>query len=262
MGYFFDAATGGPLQLELRSIDGQKFSVLRRIGYHSDDYAEPFIVPDNLATFETDLASVPEVFLWLVPRSGVYAPAATLHDALTYTPTPHYNGPHVSREEADTIFRTAMQELGTGLVRSWIMWAAVAIGTLWLSRRWTTRTALVVTFTVIVGLGVLSTLDLFDVVTIFPWMGDQVWWKELIGGFIAAVIIPPVFAPTWGRKWRAELIASWTLALLLHVTAAVTLLYGAYLALERIASGPRDSRGVRHRHRTAVARGPHQGSGA
>lgn len=244
MGYFFDAATGGPLALELRSIDGRKFTMLRRIGYQSNQFGEPFIVPADLATFETDLASVPDVFLWLVPRSGVYAPAAALHDALTSTPEAQL-GPQVPRATADVIFREAMQDLGTGKVRTWMMWSAVTIDTMWQTRRLAARLAIVVTFAVIVGLGTLSTLDLFDVVNVLPWMGHRVWWQELIGGFLAAVIIPPLLAPTWGRFWRAEVITTWALAFLLHVTVALAIIYGIYLALERLVSGPQNQRGVR-----------------
>ena len=37
-GEFFDAETGGLLRLELRSVDGRDFSLLRRFGYRSPDH--------------------------------------------------------------------------------------------------------------------------------------------------------------------------------------------------------------------------------
>ncbi|MGD7789570.1 hypothetical protein ACQCX2_14730 [Propionibacteriaceae bacterium Y1700] len=74
MGYFFDAETGGPARLELLSIDGHDFQVLRRLGHHSDAYEVPFVFPADLETFRTDMASVPNVFTWLVPRSGEFLP--------------------------------------------------------------------------------------------------------------------------------------------------------------------------------------------
>lgn len=55
--------------------------MLRRIGYRSDDHVEVFIIPDDLDTFRTDLASVPSVFGWLVSRSGMFVPLV-MHDAL------------------------------------------------------------------------------------------------------------------------------------------------------------------------------------
>src|SRR5690606_389639 len=82
VGHFFDWQDGGPLRLELRSIDGRDFTLLRRIGYRSRRYDEPFGVPADPEHFTTDLASVPWMFGWLVPRSGEFTPAAVLHDGL------------------------------------------------------------------------------------------------------------------------------------------------------------------------------------
>ena len=56
VGEFYDAETGGVLRLELRSVDGRDFTLLRRFGYRSPDHAEPFVVPADLDTFTTDLA--------------------------------------------------------------------------------------------------------------------------------------------------------------------------------------------------------------
>lgn len=81
------------------------------------------------ATAETDFASVPIVFQWLVPRSGRYTKAAVLHDFLWRTPV---DG--VSRGDADGIFRRCMRELGVPLLRRWLMWGGVRLGSLWKSR--------------------------------------------------------------------------------------------------------------------------------
>lgn len=77
---------------------------------------ERFVVPSG---FETDFASVPQLFLWLVPRSGRYTRAAVLHDWLTR------DRPDISRCDADGIFRRTMRELGVSIVRRWMMWTAV-----------------------------------------------------------------------------------------------------------------------------------------
>src|SRR5699024_10081216 len=108
MGRFFDPAGGG-LRVELRSEDGTFFALLRPIAYAADGYAEPFVVPAHLRTFRTDFATVPWVFAWLVPRSGRFLPAAILHDALV--PPGDYEGPDVTRAQADHIFREAMLTL-------------------------------------------------------------------------------------------------------------------------------------------------------
>lgn len=262
MGYFFDAETGGPVRLELRSIDGRDFQVLRRIGYLSDEYDRAFEAPADLDQFRTDMASVPSVFTWLVPRSGTFLPAAVLHDALTGDPTtapdgvsiPPYLGPPVDRVEADRIFRIALGELGTGHVRKWLMWAAVTMPTLWsfpTHRLWH-RTQVLGLLGIIAVLGILSTLDLVDVIDLVPWMGARPWWQELIGGAIFAVLTPAVVALAWGRLRLAGMIVGWSLAFLLHITIGIALVYGLYLVVERVVSGGANDRGVRRQSRRAT----------
>jgi hypothetical protein len=242
---FYDVATGGVLRLELRSVDGRDFSLLRRFGYRSPDHPAPFVVPADLDTFTTDLASVPHLFTWLVPVSGEFLPAAVLHDALVRAGA--HEGPAVDRHEADRIFRTAMIGLGTGRVRAWLMWAAATLGTLWVGRDPWHRTRLVTVLGLVVVMGVLATFDFFDVLDVLPWMGKRPWPQELALGALFAVVVPTVLALSWGRYWQAGVIAGVALALLLHVTAVLLLLYGGYQLLERAVSGPADRRGVRTR---------------
>src|SRR5699024_12537264 len=103
MGRFAAALDGGRLRLELRSIDGRSFALLRPIAYAATGYAEPFVVPAHLETFRTDMASVPWVFTWLVPRSGRFLPAAALHDALVVPGS--YQRPSTPQPEADRLLR-------------------------------------------------------------------------------------------------------------------------------------------------------------
>lgn len=243
MGYFYDAADDGPMRLELRSVDGRDFSMVRRIGYRSDAYSEPFEVPRDFDTFRTDLASVPSVFTWLVPRSGEFLPAAVLHDSIVGDT--NYVGPVVDRPEGDRIFRVAMREVGTGRIRAWMMWAAVTIPTMWhamLPRlRW--RAALLGLIGAISILGLVATADLVDLWNVLPWMGDRPWWLEVILGMGGAVVIPAILALSWGRFWKAGVIIGCSLGLLIHVTIAVALISGAYWIVERIVSGPSSARG-------------------
>ncbi len=240
MGRFFDVEDGGPLRLELRSVDGRDFTVLRQIGYDDDAHNESFTAPADLLTFETDLASVPSVFTWLVPRSGLFLPAAVLHDALTRPG--EYIGPEIDRMEADRIFRSSMIGLGTGKVRAYLMWSAVTVTTMWLSPQVRKKVALIATIGVVTILGIIATLDLFDVWNVLPWMGDRSTIAELAFGGIFAVIVPSVLAIAWGEAWKAGVIIGVALALLLHVTILLALLYVAYLGLERVVSGPVASR--------------------
>lgn len=251
MGYFFDWEDGGPLRLELRSVDGRDFTLLRRIGYRSTRHPEPFGVPADPERFTTDLASVPWMFGWLVPRSGDFLPAAVLHDGLV-VPGAHL-GPVVDRTEADRVFRTAMIALGTGRVRAWLMWSAATLGTMWQSRSVLRRALLVGLLGTVAVLGVVATLDLVDVWDVLPWMGDRPLRAELVGGALGALVIPSVLALSWGREAPAGVIASVALAFLLHVTAVIVLLYAGYRVLERLVSGPAGPAGVRVRDRVTGA---------
>ncbi|MBA2694594.1 MAG: DUF1353 domain-containing protein [Ornithinimicrobium sp.] len=237
MGEFFDAEDGGSLRLELLSVDGRDFSLLRRIGYRSKRYDEPFVVPADLETFSTDLASVPRVFTWLVPRIGDFLPAAVVHDALV--DEQDYLGPPVDRAEADLIFREAMIGLGTGKVRAWLMWSAVTCATMWDGRRLVDRLALILLVGVVSILGGLATLDFLDVWDVLPWMGQRPWPEELAGGAFFALVIPSALAATWGSQWPAGVIVGVALAFLLHVTVVLLALYLVYLGLERLVSGRR-----------------------
>ncbi|MGB3685113.1 MAG: DUF1353 domain-containing protein [Ornithinimicrobium sp.] len=242
MGRFFDVENGGPLRLELRSVDGRDFTVLRQIGYDADGYNESFIAPANRDTFSTDLASVPSIFTWLVPRSGLFLPAAVLHDAMI-SPE-QYIGPRVDRTQADLIFREAMIGLGTGKVRAWLMWSAVTVSTMWKAPGLAKRAALIATIGVVTVLGSIATLDLFDVWDVLPWMGERSTLAELAWGAFFAIIVPSVLSIGWGKQWAAGLIIGVALALLLHVTVLLGVLFVAYLAVERLVSGPAASRGT------------------
>jgi len=57
--------------------------------------------------FVTDLASVPRLFWSVLQPDGLYAYAAVVHDYLYWTQ-------RASKDEADGIFRSTMEELGVG----------------------------------------------------------------------------------------------------------------------------------------------------
>ncbi|ROR72522.1 DUF1353 domain-containing protein [Bogoriella caseilytica] len=238
-GSFYDIGDGGPLRVELQSVDGRDFTMLRPFAYRSADFAEPWVIPDDLATFSTDLASVPKIFTWLVPRAGIFTPAALLHDAHVGG---HYRGPRIERIESDQIFREAMIVLGTGRVRAWMMWAAVVMATMWTSRRWGWRLPLVGVLATIGTLGTLSTLDLLGVTSLLPWLGQQHLWTDLLIGAGAAIVIPALLSLTWGRLWAAGAITGIAFAFLLHVTVLLAVLTALYLLAERLVSGPRAAR--------------------
>lgn len=79
---------------------------------------DSFTIPKH---FETDFASVPRLFRWLVPISGEYTKAAVVHDFLWRTNA-------VSKRDADGIFRRMLRELDVPVLRRYVMWGAVRIG--------------------------------------------------------------------------------------------------------------------------------------
>jgi len=222
----------------------------RRIAYDDREYGE-LLVPADLTAFRTDLASVPDIFTWLVPKTGTHLPAALVHDGLVRGPgSPGYvstEGHAILRADADRVLRDAMADTGTGVVRRWLVWSAVTAwtmiegtGTGWSTLvRWRYRLAAVLTILSVLYLGYCATLDLFDLsgplAVPLPWMGDRPWWVELIGGFAGAVAVPLVLGCTWGRFRIAGVVAAVVLAMLIHVTIGVVLISVGYKLLEWLA---------------------------
>ena len=238
--------------LDRHSENGvEQFALQRRIAY-LDRHLGELLVPADPDTFRTDLTSVPALFTWLVPKTGAHLPAALLHDGLVHPPGhPTYvstEGHVVDRVEADRVFRDAMADTGTGVVRRWLVWAAVATatilsgsGTTW-SRAllWRYRVAAGLTVASVAYLGLCATLDLVDLgvpgAVSLPWMGDRPWPLELVGGLAGAVVVPLLLGLTWGRFRIAGTIVGIGLAVLLHVTVALLGLTALYRAAEWAAA--------------------------
>jgi hypothetical protein len=95
---------------------GRKWELVESFSYQGN--TDLFTVP---AGFETDFASVPRVFVWLLPRYGRWTPAAVLHDYLwAQSRKGEFN-----KFDADGIFNRALRGLEVPFLRRWIMWAAV-----------------------------------------------------------------------------------------------------------------------------------------
>lgn len=224
----------------------ESFRMLRRIAYLDREHGL-LLVPKDLGTFTTDLTSVPMLFTWLVPRTGRHLPPALLHDGLVHArdEPPTYlagNGDVLDRVEADRVFRAAMRDTDTGLVRSWLVWSAVTLGTIRAgSASWSRARHLrylltaAVSLLVVAALGVLATLDLFDVVDVLPWMGERSTGLELVGGLAGAVVVPLLLGLAWGRFAVAGVVSGIALAVLLHVTVLLALLTAAYQLAEWLA---------------------------
>jgi hypothetical protein len=236
----------------IREIDGrqERFRLRRRIGYRArfagGGRNVKLVVPRDLNRWHTDYASVPAVFTWLVPRSGDHLPAALLHDALLEQQLTD-PAPDISRDEADDVMRQAMGDLGTGVVRRWLVWTAVSMPTVLFgrvgnSRSWAFYHASVawITILAIVGCGIFATVDVLDDFVPrlqkfpweLPWMRGGRFSADVWRGAAGAVFIPAALSAFWLRFWRAGIIAGIALAVLLHVTVAVLVLTVVYLGLE------------------------------
>ncbi|KRF06486.1 hypothetical protein ASG88_20295 [Nocardioides sp. Soil777] len=250
-----DPAHDPRIVLERHLEDGlEVFSLERRIAY-DDRHLGEILVPAT-TDFRTDLTSTPALFTWLVPKTGAHLPAALVHDALVAGGgEPSYDsteGHTIDRVEADRVFRDAMADTGTGIVRRWIVWTAVTAATIFapggLPRspawspavRWAHRIGAGASIAAILLLGYWSTADLVDrswpLAREVPWMGEGAWWLELLGGVSGAVVLPLVLGLLWGRFRIAGAIAGVMLAVLLHVTLGLAAVLLAYQLLERLAS--------------------------
>jgi hypothetical protein len=266
-GHFFDGGRpawlglpdvpptpGAPPRIVLDRIwqDGrERFAMLQRVAYRDEVSHTVVLVPARLESFRTDLTSVPAWFTWLVPRSGRHLPAALVHDGLvggvgegepsSYTTDPPRA---VDRIEADRIFRDAMRDTGTGVVRRWLVWSAVTAVSLVLAGRpgwgpalrWWYRVAVPATFVVIAWLGTCATAVLlgWDVpgLVSLPWMDEGPPGLRLLGGLVGAVVVPLLLGLLWGRWWRAGAIAGVATATLFHVTVGVAVVAIGYQAVE------------------------------
>lgn len=237
--------------LERHLEDGlETFSMERRIAYR-DRHLGEILVPAS-PDFRTDLTSTPALFTWLVPKTGAHLPAALVHDALvagggepSYTSTERHD---IDRVEADRVFRDAMADTGTGIVRRWIVWAAVTVATIFVPGGlpgprvlgWAHRIGAAASIALIVYLGYSATGDLVDadwpLAWQVPWMGERDWPLEILGGLVGAVVVPLVLSLLWGRFRMAGAISGVLLAVLLHVTVALALISLAYQAMEALAT--------------------------
>jgi hypothetical protein len=196
---------------ELRQLDEDTFLILKTFCYRAprgdpdeggvyvvpgEDYEPPgtaaatgVVVPPDTAG-ETDLASVPPVFWWLIASYGNHTLAALLHDALYVEDAE----PPVPRRTADRLFLNALRESPqkAGPFRHWLMWAAVsAFGTM--------RHRLGLLF----GAHILAVWALTIGAVVWAW-GDGIlgiswtWWQVVI-----AAVAALAFLVVLGTSWRA-----------------------------------------------------------
>ena len=199
-------AIRGPVVLErvVRSTDGRVDERFRLAGPVTVEHPAlgTFDIPNGAEGFETDLTSVPAVFGWLIGTTGAHLPAALVHDALL-AGKDDPSAPVRDRRSVDAVFIDLLGASGVGPLRRALMTAAVTLATR-MTSGWATAALLV---------GVDDP----------PWVlgtGTLRWISAAAG----VAMIPIPLALLWGQDRRHGLIAGWSLAALLHVSAAIAAL--------------------------------------
>jgi hypothetical protein len=106
-------------QIILEVIGDREFRLRWALVYKG--HTDTFIIP---AGFKTDLASVPQVFQWLVDDHAAILKAALLHDYLYSL----VRKGEFSQRDADGILRRVLHEEGVPLIRRNLIWGAVRAG--------------------------------------------------------------------------------------------------------------------------------------
>lgn len=186
---------------------------------YTDTQASPHAVE---AGFPTDLASVPLIMTWLLPRYGLYTKAAVVHDKLCRPDSP------IDRFDADEVFNEMMGVLEVPKLRRLLIVSAVT---------WPTMVGHLVRNRVgawaVVVFSLLSILLLAAV-----WSG----WALVLAGLLALLawigIVTAITAPVSRWKSVARCFAGSLVGALFIGPALVLLAFvGLYIFLE----SPRDA---------------------
>lgn len=108
--------------LDVRAITGGKWLLLASLDFWLD--SRLIRAPRG---FETDLASIPKGFRWLISQNENHRKAAVIHDFL-YSKKGDIGFPKYSRKESDEIFLYAMKCSGVSWIKRSIMFRAVRVG--------------------------------------------------------------------------------------------------------------------------------------
>jgi hypothetical protein len=263
---YYAADVDEPAEFVLKRIPGKDGSYLmqKQFRYVHHNGEEWTIPAEAGQEFETDLASIPSLAGWLVPKDGRHTPAALVHDAMILGPgeTHCYQGREVTAEEADHIFREGMQFLGVKFLRRWMIWAAVSLLTQWRSAQDTPLVRALNRAKLVVGVLALSIMGLFLLpdllgfpalssytsVKSIPVLRDAVrpvkvlWdlpessWGALprfLAVFGAGLVI---YAAAWGRRWKFGLFTAFSLPLIAWPMAVGAVSYAVYWVIEFVIS--------------------------
>jgi hypothetical protein len=127
--FCYQAPDGDPDEGDVFVVPGEDFQPPSPpVSVHEAGVLRDVVIPPD-TDGESDLASVPPIFWWLIASYGNHTRASLLHDALYVDE----GEPPVPRRTADRLFLGALRESPqkAGHFRHWLMWAAVsAFGTM------------------------------------------------------------------------------------------------------------------------------------
>lgn len=229
---FFEADGETPARVVLEQTGASTFRVVEAFRYVDTESGEEFVVPDpRWGDIETDLASVPSILLWFVPRYGQHTLPALLHDQLVDHDLAD------DRERADRIFRDAMGEQGVRFLRRWLMWSAVSLATMVRQRRW-------VLGPVVVWLVAYAALAFRLTPPFAAWdvwgfrtLVQIPWWLAAL----VAALGPPIGAILWGRRYLVGVMSGYGAFLFAVPLTAILLALAVYWTLEWLLK-PLDTR--------------------
>jgi hypothetical protein len=209
---------------KLRQFDDDRFELLEPFNYTR---ADGDVIPvDEKWLRGTDLASIPTFLGWFARRHGRHTPAALLHDQLIRNDDDTEAPPlppqaQLDPVEADLEFRKALRASDVALLKSWVLWTGVTLGTrAQRLGRWP-KAAIVAWFAAaLTGTGLL----------VYGLTGPHWVWVTV------ALVAPVPFAGLWGRQWQAGLIAGYAFWPVLFGSAPPFLAYQAYRAAEWLAT--------------------------
>jgi len=210
-----------PAKFLLQQVHDDRFDLLEPFNYTRPDGT---VIPvDHKWLGETDLASIPSFLGWFARRHGRYTPAALLHDELIPNDDPHALAlpppAQMGPIEADLLFRQAMRASGVALIKSWVLWTGVTLGTRFTRLgRWTAAAMVAWFVAALAGTGLL----LYGLTGHWPWT-------------VVALVAPVPFAFLWGRQWPAGLIAGYAFWPVFFGSVPGILAYQVYRGAEWVA---------------------------
>ena len=168
---------------------------LERLDALTPEAEETLRTVDSLTLPETDLASVPAPFRWWTNTYGVHSPAALIHDRFIGEPADGDDGrpDGITERHIDRYFRFMLKASGVPFFRRWLMWAAVAARTRFIS-------SLVGKITLVAWFA-LTVLGIGWAVR----FGTDGEWLKFTGAFL----LPAVASGLWARQIGAGLMMAY-----------------------------------------------------